>query len=111
MRVDWVGGGQTLASATPQSTVISQELDKLMNSVVEKSGEVKAGLKMIEESTKKLEADDPSGKPAEVRIRQNQHHQLTTQFITSMKAYQDASEQYSQKYRDQVPVSNEQGSP
>eukprot|EP00995_Heteronema_vittatum_P007933 NODE_308_length_1500_cov_258.308753_g222_i0.p1 GENE.NODE_308_length_1500_cov_258.308753_g222_i0~~NODE_308_length_1500_cov_258.308753_g222_i0.p1 ORF type:complete len:294 (+),score=102.63 NODE_308_length_1500_cov_258.308753_g222_i0:170-1051(+) len=82
-----------------KSQEISSELDRLMSDITQKSTELKAGLKMIDEQTKRL---SPSDKPAEVRIRQNQHQQLTASFLAAMKVYQDASQQYSQKYRDQV---------
>eukprot|EP00667_Euglena_gracilis_P016337 EG_transcript_17067 len=82
-----------------KTKAISAELDDLIQLVVAKSTEVKAGLKMIEEQIKLM---DTTARPAEVRIRQNQHQLLLKHFINSMKAYQDASEQYSQKYREQV---------
>lgn len=78
---------------------ISADMDQLIQEIISKSTEVKAALKMIEEQIKLM---DTSARPAEVRIRQNQHQLLLKHFINSMKGYQDASEQYSQKYRDQV---------
>jgi len=82
-----------------KAKVLSRELDALIQEVITKSGEVKAGLKMVEEQVKLM---DPTSRPAEVRIRQNQHQLLLKHFIVAMKGYQDASEQYAQKYREQV---------
>lgn len=82
-----------------KAKVISAELDRAMARVTGLSKDVQVGLKKMDEKTKELSKTD---KPADVRIRQNQHSQLTKQFVTAVRAYQETSQQFTDKYRDQI---------
>eukprot|EP01006_Ploeotia_vitrea_P042909 TRINITY_DN66668_c7_g1_i1.p1 TRINITY_DN66668_c7_g1~~TRINITY_DN66668_c7_g1_i1.p1 ORF type:complete len:278 (+),score=35.64 TRINITY_DN66668_c7_g1_i1:59-892(+) len=79
---------------------ISAELDRLMGDVTHTSQDVTQGLKFIESRLENFEEKDAS--PAEYRIQQNQHQQLTHQFFDAMRAYQEAADVYSNKYKEQV---------
>eukprot|EP01001_Neometanema_parovale_P007819 NODE_4108_length_1115_cov_86.114919_g3912_i0.p1 GENE.NODE_4108_length_1115_cov_86.114919_g3912_i0~~NODE_4108_length_1115_cov_86.114919_g3912_i0.p1 ORF type:complete len:295 (-),score=41.57 NODE_4108_length_1115_cov_86.114919_g3912_i0:149-1033(-) len=92
--------GDKIKNVNPDDdAALHEDLDSLMTSVTNKSGDVKRALKLMEEQIKLL---DKSAQPAEVRIQENQRQHLVNSFVAAMKTYQKVSEQCSAKYKDRV---------
>eukprot|EP00994_Dinema_validum_P008137 NODE_718_length_1397_cov_89.218101_g529_i0.p1 GENE.NODE_718_length_1397_cov_89.218101_g529_i0~~NODE_718_length_1397_cov_89.218101_g529_i0.p1 ORF type:complete len:220 (-),score=52.60 NODE_718_length_1397_cov_89.218101_g529_i0:374-1033(-) len=75
------------------------DLGVLMKEVARLAADVRTGLNGMESQNN---AVDPTARPAEARIRDNQHMMLTRMLMTAMKDYYDTSADYSQQYREQV---------